>query len=118
MHSRLLHIIKRHKIKFILVVLFMLYWVFSIPQQVFKDPHATVVESASGELLGARIASDGQWRFPALDSVPHKFEKCILLFEDEYFYTHPGLIPWRWGRQYGVTSLQINVVAGAPLHNK
>lgn len=98
MYSRLLHIIKRHKIKFILVVLFMLYWAFSIPQQVFKDPHATVVESASGELLGARIASDGQWRFPALDTVPHKFEKCILLFEDEYFYTHPGFNPVAMGK--------------------
>ena len=71
----------------------LLYWLFCLPAPLFKDPHATVVESIEGDLLGARIARDGQWRFPALDSVPVKFEQCILLFEDEYFYKHPGFNP-------------------------
>lgn len=44
-------------------------------------------------MLGARIAADGQWRFPELDTVPEKFEKCILHFEDAYFYSHPGFNP-------------------------
>jgi penicillin-binding protein 1C len=52
-----------------------------------------VVESIEGDVLGARIAGDGQWRFPALDSVPYKFERCIVHFEDEYFYKHPGFNP-------------------------
>jgi len=69
------------------------YWLFCLPRPLFKDPHATVVESAEGNLMGARIASDGQWRFPALDSVPFKFERCILLYEDEFFYKHPGFNP-------------------------
>lgn len=85
--------LKHHKIKLTILLGFLVYWFFCLPSQVFKDPHATVVESVEGDLLGARIASDGQWRFPALDSVPVKFEKCILLFEDEYFYEHPGFNP-------------------------
>ncbi len=44
-------------------------------------------------MLGARIADDGQWRFPKMDSVPQRFEKCILYFEDEHFYWHPGFNP-------------------------
>ena len=76
----------------------LVYWFFSLPSPLFEDPHATVIESAEGDLLGARIASDGQWRFPSLDSVPVKFEKCILLFEDEYFYTHPGFNPIAMGK--------------------
>lgn len=44
-------------------------------------------------MIGARIADDGQWRFPKIDSVPYRFEQCILLFEDEYFYQHPGFNP-------------------------
>lgn len=44
-------------------------------------------------MLGARIADDGQWRFPKMDLVPQRFEKCILYFEDEYFYWHPGFNP-------------------------
>jgi penicillin-binding protein 1C len=30
---------------------------------------------------------------PSGDSVPLKFKKCILYFEDEYFYYHPGINP-------------------------
>lgn len=48
-------------------------------------------------MLGARIADDGQWRFPQMDSVPDRFEQCILYFEDEYFYYHPGFNPMAMG---------------------
>ncbi len=44
-------------------------------------------------MLGGRIADDGQWRFPKMDSVANRFEQSILLFEDEYFYRHPGFNP-------------------------
>ena len=69
------------------------YWLFCLPDKLFNDPLSTVVESKQGTLIGARIASDGQWRFPALDSVPYRFEQCLLMFEDEYFYEHPGCNP-------------------------
>ena len=59
----------------------------------FKAPLSTVVEANDGSLLGARIADDGQWRFPPSDSVPEKFEKALLAFEDNYFYFHPGINP-------------------------
>ena len=59
----------------------------------FRAPLSTVVEAADGSLLGARIADDGQWRFPLSDQVPEKFEKALLTFEDRYFYYHPGINP-------------------------
>jgi penicillin-binding protein 1C len=59
----------------------------------FKAPLSTVVEAKDGSLLGARIADDGQWRFPGSGKVPEKFEKSILTFEDRYFYRHPGINP-------------------------
>ena len=59
----------------------------------FKAPLSTVVEAKDGSLLGARIADDGQWRFPPSDSVPYKFEKALITFEDRYFYYHPGINP-------------------------
>ena len=59
----------------------------------FKAPLSTVVEARDGSLLGARIADDGQWRFPPSDSVPYKFEKALITFEDKYFYYHPGINP-------------------------
>lgn len=42
------------------------------------------------QLLSARIAEDGQWRFPERDSVPKKFELAVLSFEDRHFYKHCG----------------------------
>lgn len=59
----------------------------------FRAPFSTVVEARDGSLLGARIADDGQWRFPGFDKVPDKFEKSLLTFEDRYFYMHPGINP-------------------------
>lgn len=64
---------------------------FCVPRPLFNDPFSTVVESSDGRLLGARIAADQQWRFPATDCVSEKYEKCLLLFEDRYFYFHPGI---------------------------
>ncbi len=59
----------------------------------FRSPYSTVVEARDGTLLGARIADDGQWRFPGTGDIPGKFEKAILTFEDRYFYYHPGINP-------------------------
>jgi penicillin-binding protein 1C len=59
----------------------------------FNAPLSTVVEARDGSLLGARIADDGQWRFPASEQVPDKFKKALLTFEDRYFFYHPGINP-------------------------
>lgn len=85
--------IKNNKKKSIAVFILLTIYYFSLPTTLFKEPYSTVIESKEGELLGAKIANDGQWRFPAQDSIPSKFEKCIIFFEDEYFYRHPGFNP-------------------------
>lgn len=78
-------------------VLFTL-WFFCLPSELFNVPTSTVVESREGIILGARIADDGQWRFPKMDSVSYRFEQSILHFEDEYFYSHPGFNPVSIGK--------------------
>ncbi len=85
--------ILRHKIKVILLLMLLAFYYFCLPKQLFHSPTATVIESREGELLGAKIATDGQWRFPKSDSIPYKFQECIRYFEDEYFYKHPGFNP-------------------------
>ena len=82
---------------FLFLILFILFafivFFFSVPRPLFNTPFSTVVESSDGKLLGARIATDQQWRFPEVDSVPKKYKKCVLLFEDRYFWFHPGINP-------------------------
>jgi len=74
------------------LLIFALWW-FCLPRVMFNDPISCVVNSQEGKLLGARIADDGQWRFPAAEKVPDKFEQAILHFEDEFYYWHPGFNP-------------------------
>ncbi len=62
-----------------------------LSKDLFHDPVSTVVYDRNGELLGARIAPDGQWRFPATDSIPEKYKQALMQFEDKYFYYHPGV---------------------------
>ncbi len=71
----------------------LIWYLICLPKTLFNDSTSTVITSRTGTLLGAKIASDGQWRFPHNDSVPEKFETCIILFEDEYFYKHLGFNP-------------------------
>ncbi len=57
-----------------------------------------ILEDNDGSLLGARIANDGQWRFPYQENVPEKFIKAITTFEDKRFFKHPGFDPLGFGR--------------------
>lgn len=90
---RLIRYFNQNRTKSIVVIVLLIAYYFCLPQHLFKDPTATVITSKSNELLGALIADDGQWRFPESDSIPEKFKTCILQFEDEYFYKHPGFNP-------------------------
>ena len=74
-----------------------LYWIW-LPGNLFNDPLSPVLLDENKELLAAQTAGDGQWRFKQEDQLPSKFEKCILTFEDEYFYCHPGINPISMGR--------------------
>lgn len=76
---------------FLLLVFF--WFAFSVKPSHFNKPFSTVVTSEEGYLLGARIAADEQWRFPSADSIPVKFKKSLLVFEDKLFYHHPGINP-------------------------
>ena len=85
---------RRHILWFSLGGALLLGWLFCLPRQLFKGvSYSTVVESAEGELLGARIADDGQWRFPPCDTVPARFATALVQFEDRHFWYHPGVNP-------------------------
>ncbi|HRO44701.1 penicillin-binding protein 1C [Agriterribacter sp.] len=66
---------------------------FCLPDPLFQSPTSYIIEDAEGELLGATIASDGQWRFPYNENIPEKFRQCIISFEDKRFRHHPGIDP-------------------------
>ncbi|MBL7847178.1 MAG: penicillin-binding protein 1C [Cyclobacteriaceae bacterium] len=70
----------------------LLYWLLLLlPDPMFKDPYSTVLEDRDGNLLGASIAADGQWRFPLMDSLPSKYRAAVLAYEDRRFEEHFGV---------------------------
>jgi penicillin-binding protein 1C len=92
--------LQKPKVIFLLVFLFVLtplFW-FCLPNPLFKSPTSYVIDDDQGQLLGASIATDGQWRFPYNDSVPEKFKQCIIAFEDKRFEHHPGFDALAFGR--------------------
>ncbi|WNJ19373.1 penicillin-binding protein 1C [Pontibacter sp. G13] len=97
----------RHKIKLSIGVLLLIWYANLLPDPLFERPYCHVLTDRSEKLLGARIAEDGQWRFPPNDSVPQKFERCILTFEDKRFYGHLGVDPLAMMR-----AIRLNVSAG------
>ncbi len=104
---------KRHRIKLsaILFVLLTAYW-FCLPDPLFNDPTCMVLEAKDGSLLGARIAKDGQWRFPHVDTVSEKFQQAIIEFEDRRFFSHPGFDPFAFARAMRQNLRNQRVVSG------
>ena len=93
--------------------LLLLGYLFCLPRNLFKGvSYSTVVESAEGELLGARIAADGQWRFPPCDTVPERFATALVHFEDRQFWWHPGVNPVAMGRALVQNLRSGHVVSG------
>lgn len=84
---------KRRKTGVAIVGLLLVFYLFCLPRKLFDTPTCMVLEDRDGNLLGARIADDGQWRFPPGDSIPIKFEIALIEFEDRRFYRHPGVDP-------------------------
>ena len=91
---------KRKKVALTVAALLLIMYIFCLPAQLFHVPYATLVTDRNGDLLGARIAADGQWRFPASDTVPEKFVQCLLAFEDRYYRYHWGVNPVSIGRAF------------------
>ncbi|HEX4912200.1 MAG TPA: penicillin-binding protein 1C [Permianibacter sp.] len=72
---------------------FALWFWQALPDQLFNSPYSPVLFARDGELLGARLAADRQWRFPLSGEVPERFATALVAFEDRRFWSHPGVDP-------------------------
>lgn len=82
------------------------------PSPLFSDPLSAVLLARDGSLLGARIAADGQWRFPDQQQVPERFAQALVAFEDKRFYNHPGIDPLALARALRLNWQRRRVVSG------
>jgi len=102
---------KRASVMLVLGILLLVFW-YSLPDPLFDVPYSSVLLSEQGELLGARIAADGQWRFPASTHVPKKFRQAIIQYEDKRFTSHPGVDPLALARAFRQNIKAGRIVSG------
>ena len=116
MGSKILNFFKRLSVtkKVILCILAFLVtgYIFCLPRHLFHVPYSTVVTDRNEELLCARIASDGQWRFPPRNTTPEKIKECLITFEDKHFYHHWGVNPFAIGRAFYQNVKNKRIVSG------
>ena len=116
MGSKILNFFKRLSVtkKVILCILAFLVtgYIFCLPRHLFHVPYSTVVTDRNEELLGARIASDGHWRFPPRNTTPEKIKECLITFEDKHFYHHWGVNPFAIGRAFYQNVKNKRIVSG------
>ncbi|MBP6334949.1 MAG: penicillin-binding protein 1C [Bacteroidia bacterium] len=86
---------RKHRWKIgLLIIIPLAFFSFSrilLKRPLFNNPVCLVVEDRNGNLIGAKIASDGQWRFPFNPEVPEKFKQASICFEDKRYFSHLGV---------------------------
>lgn len=95
------------------IIVLVAIYIFALPRKLFDSPLSAVLESSDGRLMGARIAADGQWRFPEIDSVPKKFAISVITFEDKRFRHHPGIDFLAVGRAVRLNLTHSRIRSGA-----
>ena len=116
MGSKILNFFKRLSVTQKVILCILAFWmtgyIFCLPRHLFHVPYSTVVTDRNEELLGARIASDGQWRFPPRNTTPEKIKECLITFEDKHFYHHWGVNPFAIGRAFYQNVKNKRIVSG------
>jgi len=74
-----------------MAIIFLYLQFAPLPYALNNNQYARVLLSSDGTLLGAQIAADHQWRFAPVESLPEKYSQSLLVFEDQYFYSHLGI---------------------------
>ena len=97
---------------FLLVILFVWLQFVPLPGALQHNQYARVLLSSDGALLGAQIASDHQWRFAPVETLPDKYREAVLTFEDKNFYHHFGIDPTAIGRALLSNIRRGHVVSG------
>lgn len=82
---------KKRYLCYVCALAYGVYWLFCLPAELFPQARSTMLLSAGGELLGAHVADDGQWRLPPIDSTPRVVRLAVLTYEDRTFKRHWGV---------------------------
>ncbi|MFY9260380.1 MAG: penicillin-binding protein 1C [Gallionella sp.] len=89
-----------------------------LPKPLLSDfaPTSRSVIATNGELLRLTLASDEQYRlWTALDEISPTMRQAVLLYEDRWFYWHPGVNPVALLRAAASTATGSRRIGGSTL---
>ncbi|MBV36786.1 MAG: penicillin-binding protein 1C, partial [Rickettsiales bacterium] len=95
------------------------FWVldklFPLPIEDFeRRSFAQLVVASDGKPLRAFPDEQGVWRYPVtIDEVSPLYLEALINYEDQYFYSHPGVNPFALTRAVGQAIYHGEVVSGA-----
>ncbi len=84
----------KYRILVIILSVAIITFYFILPGKLFAPQYSTILEDQNGILLGARIAKDGQWRFPpaaGADTISQRYVQAVVQYEDKRFFSHFGV---------------------------
>ena len=106
----------------VIIIAIMAFSGIPLNDPVFPDDYSFVVLDKNDHILRTYLNKDEQFILPpdSSDTVPAKLERAVLLYEDRYFYYHPGFniisilkamaINWQSGRiKYGASTISMQV---------
>lgn len=93
-------------------VLFVALFVAVEPPGLAAPVYSSALYAASGELLGARVAPDGQWRLEPSGVMPERYAAALVEYEDGRFYGHAGFDPLAIARAAWLNAKNGRVVSG------
>lgn len=96
-----------HFIIFLFLTFLVLNIIFPLPTFKLKKPPSISIYSSEGKLLRVFISQDGRYRMNVkLNEISPFLIKAILIYEDRYFFYHPGVNPFSL-----IRALVINIKA-------
>ena len=96
----------------VLIILILLF-ILIIPIPNYTPSYSKSLYDDRGYLLSATVSDEGQWCFPLDSEIPDKLKKCIIIYEDEYFYFHPGFNPVSMVKAMYIDFKEKKIVRGA-----
>ncbi len=96
----------------VILLLLSIAFALCLPKPLFEASYSTVIYDNQGNLLGAHVAEDEQWRFPNIDTIPDKYIAALIAYEDKRFYNHPGVDLLAIGRALAQNLEAKSVVSG------
>lgn len=69
--------------------------VYPLPVEKLKPPSSTMILDRKGEILRVFLSENDTWQIdePLLDQISPKLQSAVLVYEDRWFYQHPGINP-------------------------